>query len=155
MSIKTQGSMLYTIDPANDSVLIVGCVTSIDGIDTTLDQLETTCLESPARTYVAGLATPGAATFTINFDPADASHVRLHELKVAGTTLEWAIGFSDGTAPPTVDSNANLTLPATRSWISFDGFMNSYPFSFALNAVVTSTVGIQISGEPVVTPKTP
>ena len=155
MSIKTQGSMLYTIDPANDSVLIVGCVTSIDGIDTTLDQLETTCLESPARTYVAGLATPGAATFTINFDPADASHVRLHELKVAGTTLEWAIGFSDGTAPPTVDSNANFTLPTTRSWISFDGFMNSYPFSFALNAVVTSTVGIQISGEPVVTPKTP
>lgn len=145
--------MLYAIDPADDSVLTVGCVTSIDGIDTTLDQIETTCLSSAARTYVSGLATPGAATFTINFDPADASHVRLHEIKVAGTTLEWALGFSDGTAPPTIDSNGNFTLPATRSWISFDGFMNSYPFSFALNAVVTSTVGIQISGEPVVTPK--
>ncbi len=153
MAIKTQGSMLYVIDPADDSVLIVGCVTSIDGIDTTLDQLETTCLESPARTYIAGLATPGAATFGINFDPADASHVRLHELKVAGTTLDWTLGFSDGTAPPTVDTNGNFNLPNTRSWISFDGFMNSYPFSFALNAVVTSTVGIQISGEPVVTPK--
>lgn len=153
MAIKSQGTMLYTIDPANDAVLVVGCVINIDGIDTTLEQLETTCLESPARTYIAGLATPGAASFQINFDPADASHVRLHELKVAGTTLDWAVGFSDGTAPPTVDSNGNFTLPTTRSWISFDGFMNSYPFTFALNAVVTSTVGIQISGEPVVTPK--
>ena len=153
MAIKTQNTQFYTIDPANDSVLVVGCVISIDGIDTTLDQLETTCLDASARTYIAGLATPGAASFQINFDPADASHVRLHELKVAGTTLEWAVGFSDGTATPTVDSNANFTLPTTRSWISFDGFMNSYPFSFALNAVVTSTVGIQISGEPVVTPK--
>ena len=153
MAIKTQGTMLYTIDPANDAVLIVGCVINIDGIDTTLEQLETTCLESPARTYIAGLATPGAASFQINFDPADASHVRLHELKVAGTTLEWAVGFSDDTAPPTVDSNGSFTLPTTRSWINFDGFMNSYPFTFALNAVVTSTVGIQISGEPIIQKK--
>lgn len=153
MAIKTQGTMLYTIDPANDAVLVVGCVINIDGIDTTLEQLETTCLESPARTYIAGLATPGAASFQINFDPADASHVRLHELKVAGTTLEWAVGFSDGTATPTVDSNANFNLPTTRSWINFDGFMNSYPFTFALNAVVTSTVGIQISGEPIIRKK--
>lgn len=155
MASKTQGVMLYTIDPADDSILIVGCVTSIDGIDTTLDQIETTCLDSEARTYVAGMATPGAASFGINFDPSDASHVRLHELKVAGTTLPWAVGFSDGTDPPTVDTAGEFALPATRSWITFDGFMNSYPFSFALNAVVTSTVGIQISGEPTVIPKTP
>ena len=154
MAIKTQGTMLYTVDPDDDSILVVGCVTSIDGIDTTLDQLETTCLDAAARTYVAGLATPGTATFTINFDPADESHVRLHELKIAGTTLPWAIGLGDGTAPPTsVDTAGEFVLPATRSWISFDGFMNSYPFSFALNAVVTSTVGIQISGEPSVQPK--
>lgn len=154
MATKTQGTMLYTIDPANDAILVVGCVINIDGIDTTIEQIETTCLESPARTYEAGLATPGAATFQINFDPADASHVRLHELKVAGTTLAWAVGFSDGTAPPTFDTNGEFHLPATRSWINFDGFMNSYPFSFALNAVVTSNVGIQISGEPSVVPKT-
>jgi len=153
MARKTQGTMLYTVDPYDDSILVVGCVISIDGIDTTLDQIETTCLSSAARTYEAGLATPGSASFGINFDPSDASHVRLHELKVAGTTLPWAVGFSDGTAPPTVDSDGDFVLPTTRSWIDFEGFMNSYPFSFALNAVVTSTVGIQISGEPVVTAK--
>jgi len=128
------------------------CWAAISGIDTTLEQIEDTCLESPARTYKAGLATPGAASFTINADPADASHVRLHQLKVAGTTLPWAVGWSDGTSAPTASTNTAgddvFTLPDTRSWIAFDGFMNSYPFEFALNAVVTSTVGIQISGEP-------
>lgn len=154
MARKTQGTHLYTIDPANDQILTVGCVINIDGIDTTIEQIETTCLENSARTYESGLATPGAATFQINFDPADNSHVRLHQLKVAGTTLAWAVGFSDGTAPPTFDTNGEFHLPATRSWIVFDGFMNSYPFSFALNSVVQSNVGIQISGEPEIVRKT-
>lgn len=152
MAIKTQGTHLYAIDPADDSVLVVGCVTSIDGIDTTLEQIETTCLDSPARTYLAGLATPGAATFGINIDPADASHVRLHQLKVSGAVLDWAIGWSDGVAAPTVLAG-EFVIPATRTFLTFEGFMNSYPFSFAQNAVVTSTVGIQVSGEPALVPK--
>lgn len=155
MAVKTQGTKLYTIDPDDATLLTVGCVTSIDGIDTSIEQVETTCLESPARTYIAGLATPGAATFGIQFDPADASHVRLHELKTAGTSLLWAIGFADGTAPPVVGSGGadDFDPPTSRSWIIFEGFMNSYPFSFAQNSVVTSTVGIQVSGEPRVLPK--
>lgn len=162
MAIKTQGTQLYVIDPgdgsATASVLKVGCVTSIDGVDTSVDQRETTCLEDLARTYEAGMATPGNATFGINFDPADESHVRMHELKVAGTTLQWAIGFSDGRdIAPTVgtdsDGNPDFILPTTRSWLTFEGYMSSYPFSFAIAASVESTVGIQVSGEPAVLPK--
>lgn len=162
MAIKTQGTQLYVIDPgegsASASILKVGCVTSIDGVDTSIDQRETTCLEDLARTYEAGMATPGNATFGINFDPQDNSHVRMHELKVAGTTLQWAIGFSDGRdIPPTLDEdsdgNAEFVLPASRTWLTFDGYMSSYPFSFAIAASVTSTVGIQVSGEPAVLPK--
>jgi hypothetical protein len=149
MAIETQGTKLYTIDPDTETLIEVGCVTSIDGIDTSIEQIETTCLEDTARTYVSGLATPGAATFGINFDPSDSTHVRLHELKTAGTTLIWALGMSDGTADPTVDSNGTFDLATSRSWISFDGFMSSFPFSFQQNSVVQSTVGIQISGDPV------
>lgn len=148
MSIETQGTKLYVIDPADESLIEVGCVTSIDGIDTTVEQIETTCLDDLARTYVSGLATPGAATFGINFDPDDTTHIRLHELKVAGTTLTWAVGFSDGTADPTVDSGGTFDLATSRSWIRFDGYMNAYPFSFEQNSVVQSSIGIQISGEP-------
>lgn len=153
MAIKVQGTKLYAINPADDSLITVGCVTSIDGIDSTIEQIETTCLESAARTYVAGLATPGAASFGINVDPSDASHVLLHTLKTAGTVLQWAVGWSDGTVEPAIDSNGLFDPASTRSWIVFEGFMNSYPFAFASNAVVQSTVGIQISGDPVLIPK--
>jgi hypothetical protein len=152
MAMKTQGTQLWTIDPDTGAVIEVGCVTSIDGIDTSLDQIETTCLNALARTYEAGLATPGTATFGINSDPRDDSHIRLHQLKVAGTTLPWAIGWSDGTAAPTsalnTDGTYDFVTPTSRSWIVFEGFMNSFPFTFGQNAVVQSNVGIQVSGEP-------
>lgn len=148
MSIKTQGTVLYAIDPADESVITVGCITALSGIDTTNEQIEVTCLEDAARSYVAGLATPGAATFDINFDTSDATHTRLHALKVAGTTLLWAVGFSDGTAAPTVDSGGTWDLGTSRSWIRFQGFMTNFPFDFQQNSVIQSSVSIQISGEP-------
>lgn len=153
MAIKTQGTEMYAVDPANGSLLTIDCVTSIDGLDSSIDQIETTCLAGMARTYEAGLATPGAATFGINTDPRQPSHLRLHQLKVAGTSLSWAIGWSDGTGiAPTVEDGV-LVLPETRTWIVFEGYMNAYPFAFAQNAVVQSSVGIQISGDPVLIPK--
>jgi len=148
MAIKTQGTRLYAIDPEDESVITVGCITSLSGIDTTNEQIETTCLSDQARTYLSGLATPGAATFDINFDTTDVTHTRLHELKVAGTTLLWAVGFADGTAAPTVDSGGTWDLGTSRSWIRFEGFMTNFPFDFSQNSVVSSSVGIQISGEP-------
>lgn len=157
MTIKSQGTDLYAIDPATGTLLDVGCITSLDGIDTAIDQIETTCLNNLTRTYEAGLATPGAATFGLQFDPAEVNHVRLHQLKTAGTTLHWVVGFSDGTLAPTVGTDSSgddeFVLPPTRTWLTFDGYMNSFPFTFGLNTMVTSTVGIQVSGEPVLIPK--
>ena len=74
--------------------------------------------------------------------------MRLHELNVAGTTLRWAVGFSDGAARPSVDSADRFNLPATRSWINFEGFMTNFPFVFQQNTVIQSSISIQISGEP-------
>ena len=155
--MRTAGTELFFLDPADCSVVQVGCPTSITGLDSTIEQLETTCLESTARTYEAGLATPGTASFTLNLDPQDPSHIRLLELKTAGTSLKWVIGFPDaiGTAPTgTTDSDGEcaFVLPSNRTWLEFEGFVNSYAFDFSLNALITATVGIQVSGDPVLTP---
>lgn len=155
--MRTAGTELYFLDPADCSVVQVGCPTSITGLDSTIEQLETTCLESTARTYEAGLATPGTASFTLNLDPQDASHTRLLELKAAGLSTKWVIGFPDaiGTAPTgTTDSDGEcaFVLPSNRTWLEFEGFVNSYAFDFSLNALITATVGIQVSGDPVLTP---
>lgn len=153
MGMKTQGTQLYTIDPESGELIYVACVTSIDGIDTTIEQNETTCLESLVRTYEAGLATPGTATFSIQTDTHNPQHVRLHQLKRGGAMLKWALGWSDAVdVAPTVGSDSDFTLPTERSWIIFEGYMNSFPFSFQQNTRVSSTVGIQISGEPELIP---
>lgn len=148
MSIKTQGTRLYAIDPADESLISVACVLSIDGIDTTNEQIDVTCLEDTARQFVAGLANPGQATFGLNFDTGESTHTRLHQLKVAGTVLNWVVGFSDGTTAPTVDSGGTWDLATSRSWIRFQGYMANFPFSFQQNSVIQTNVGIQISGEP-------
>lgn len=155
MGKKTQGTELFFIDPTGDVVTKVGCVTQITGLTAGRDQIETTCLEDQARTYEAGLATPGAAQFTIQFDPDDDSHVRVHELYREGTVLSWAIGWSDGSAIPVNDSSTWDTgnLPDSRSWLTFDGYISDLPFDFSPNSMVTSTVSIQVSDFPVLVPQ--
>jgi len=157
MALKTQFSELYILDPDDCSTVItVGCVTSLDGIEATRDQLETTCLDSAARTYEAGMATPGQMTFTINFDPTDDSHVRVYELWQAGTKFEMALGLSDGDRDssgameaPTADSNCLFDLPGTRSWIVMhNSFISNVPLSLALNALVSANVTVQLSDFP-------
>lgn len=160
--VKTQGTDLFGIDPETEQLLVVGCVTAIDGIDSARDQIETTCLNSGDREYEAGLGTPGAASFTINMDPRDPAHERLYQLKQLGLTMRWAIGWGDGPRqvdgtidlPPTVDTSGDFELPTARSWLLFQGYLSSFPFSFALNSVVTSNVGIQISGSQALVKKT-
>lgn len=156
MAIKTQGTDLYTIDPETHELLDVGCITSITGIDTSIDQIETTCLNYTSRTYEAGLATPGTATFSIYIDPKNPVHVRMLELKNKGAQMKWAIGWSESpqTAPTVTTSNneTDFVLPLARSWLVFEGYMNAFPFTFDQNTMVTSEIGIQVSGDPVLIP---
>jgi hypothetical protein len=133
--MRTAGTELFFLDPADCSVVQVGCPTSITGLDSTIEQLETTCLESTARTYEAGLATPGTASFTLNLDPQDASHTRLLELKAAGLSTKWVIGFPDaiGTAPTgTTDSDGEcaFVLPSNRTWLGVRGLREQLRLRF-------------------------
>lgn len=160
MALKTARTSLYYVDPDDSSVVTVGCVTSISGIEASRDQLEETCLEDDARSYQSGLATPGAKTFTLNFDPADATHVKLYALWIAGTKVNWALGLADGPAAPaalvapTVDTAGDFILPDTRSWLTYEGYVSNVPLDFALNAFTTANVSVQLSGFPLLTPKT-
>jgi len=150
---------MYVIDPDSGTALDVGCVISIDGVNVTLEQNEVTCLRDLVRSYEAGLGTPGQMTFGIYFDPQDATHIRLHELKRAGEQLHWAIGLSDGTGilpgATALDSEGEYdysALPTSRSWLTLVGYMSDYPFSFAQNSQITSNIVVQVSGEPIIIP---
>lgn len=162
-ALNVQGSNLYFIDPEGDSnggtIVEVGCVTTIDGIDASRAQNDVTCISDETRRLEAGLLEPGAATFSINFDTTDESHARLHELYRAGTTLQWALGFSDGTSlglpvPTGIDTDGGFIFPTTRSFLEFEGYLTSFPWNLAIGAKVTNSIGIQVSNFPVLHIKT-
>jgi len=154
MAVVTRGTEVWFIDPEDDDVVIkLVCPTAITGLDAPREQIETTCLEDQARTYESGLATPGAATITVQFDPSEPSHIALYDLWTSGAPpTAWAIGWSDGTAPPTAAAG-EFTFPTSRTFTEYQATVNSVPFDFSLNAVVTSTIPMQISGMPVLHPK--
>lgn len=159
MAIKTQGTQLYIIDPgssAGPEVLVVECATSIDGVGGAREQIEVTCLEDIARQYEAGLVTPETVTVAINFDPRNASHVRLHELYREGVKFDMAIAWGDGTDAPTIGSDGSFDFPTTRTYIeALQTYVSNLPFNFALNSVVTSSVTFQLSGFPTLFAKEP
>lgn len=148
MSILSQGTQLYMIDPADDSVVTIKGVTNFNPGGSPADQIEDTPLESQERTYKRGLRTPGQASMTISADPREASHIRLHELSQDDTveSIKFVVGWSDGTDAPTVDVDGSWTLPTTRTWFEFTGYIADFPLDFSSNTVVTSEVSIQRSG---------
>ena len=155
MSVLTQGTQIYFIDPDTLEVTHIECATAFNPGGQPADQVEDTCLEAFVRTYKKGLRTPGQASLTINADPQKESHVRLHELSEENTDriINFAVGWSDGTAAPTADTNGDFILPTTRTWFTFDGYVSDFPLDFALNSVVTTAANIQRSGGSTWTPK--
>ena len=152
MSVLTQGTQIFFIDPEFDSngagVREVECATTFTPGGNPADQIEDTCLSDTSRSYKPGLRTPGQATLGLNADPENESHVRLHQLSETdpSPTLKWAVGWADGTSVPTLDSSGDFDLPTDRTWFVFEGYVSDFPFDFAANTVVTTQAAIQRSG---------
>ena len=152
MSVLTQGTQIYFIDPEFDSngpgVREVECATTFTPGGNPADQIEDTCLSDTSRSYKPGLRTPGQAALGLNADPENESHVRLHQLSETdpSPTLKWAVGWADGTSVPTLDSSGDFELPTDRTWFVFEGYVSDFPFDFAANTVVTTQAAIQRSG---------
>lgn len=160
MSILSQGTQIYALVPpvsgtGPKTVLAIECATAFSPGGAPADQIEDTCLEDQDRSYKKGLRTPGQASLTVNADPTNASHIRLHQLSETNgdTTIDWAVGWSDGTAAPTVDGDS-FDLPNTRTWFTFRGYVSDFPFDFAANTVVSTAATIQRSGGSAWIPKT-
>ena len=80
MSKLSQGTMIYFLDPADDSVVEVECATAFNPGGSPRDNLDDTCLRDTTAKSKGGLRRPGQATLGINADPEYASHVRLFQL---------------------------------------------------------------------------
>ncbi|WP_345956581.1 phage tail tube protein [Pseudomonas fulva] len=154
MSVLTQGTNIFALVPPVSgsgayTVIEIGGVTAFNPGGAPADQIEDTPLSAMERSYKKGLRTPGQASLTLNADPANASHVRLHQLSEASgdTAIRWAVGWADGTGVPTVATGGtDFDLPKTRTWFTFTGYVSDFPFDFAGNAVVSTAATIQRTG---------
>ena len=144
MSIKTQGTNLFFIDTG--AVVTMQCPTGITGLGGSRDQIETTCLNATDdKSYVSGLGNPGQVSVPFVFDPSAASHQDLLDLHDSGAVTDWAIGFSDGTAVPTLVSGA-FNFATTRTYAEFSAFVADVSIDVATNEVVRGTLTLQRSG---------
>ncbi|WP_457253428.1 phage tail tube protein [Pseudomonas juntendi] len=116
MSILSQGTQIYALvptagNPSIFEVMEIECATAFSPGGNPADQIETTCLSETVRSYMRGLRTPGQATLSLNADPRNASHVRLHQLSEDDSieSIRWVVGWSDGKGiAPTVGSSGAL-----------------------------------------------
>lgn len=157
MAVLAQGTNVYFRDPADDTIVAVECATAFNPGGSPSDQIDTTCLEDTTRSYMRGLRTPGQASLTVNADPQYPSHIRLHELSQSDDQgyIEFYVGWSDGTEAPTIDgTTSEITLPTSRTWFTFEGYVADFPMDFASNSVVSTTASIQRSGGSAWVPKT-
>lgn len=156
MAMKTQGTELYALVPSvNDpdvlEILKIECMNNFNGGGNPADQIVIECLDKTSREYMKGMRSPSQATFTIDADGRNASHFRLHEMAEsddeAYDSIRWALGWSDGFGtPPAVNSEGDdFELPSTRTWFLFDGYVQDFPFDFAINSSVKTAVVIQRS----------
>jgi len=152
MPIKSQGSGLYFIDkltiPATPAIIKLHCPTGIPAVGAgARAPIDTTCLEeTEEQTSVLGLAVPTQMAVPFNFDPRQASHQVLFDLKSNGENLEWIVGFSDGVAAPTLVDEA-MVFPVDRTSAKFTAAVADVAIDIATNTIVTGTLTLQRSGK--------
>jgi len=117
MSMLTQGTQVYALVPTLPgpgplTVMEVECATAFNPGGNPADPIDDTCLSDRTRKSKKGLRTPGQASLTINADPRNASHIRLHQLSEddGDSDVKWAVGWSDGTdIEPTVGTSGSIS----------------------------------------------
>jgi hypothetical protein len=150
MSKLTQGTHVFFVDPnsGTPTVMQLKKVTALNPGTAPAGQIDETTLEDLLyMQYRAGLRDPGQGSMSINVDPTEDSHTALHTLSETSPppTLDWAIGWSDGTEEPTFTAG-EWTLPTTRTWCTYRAYVSDFPFDFQGNATVATEVGIQRAG---------
>lgn len=156
--LKTQGTVIYMLDTSGspERVLRIANVTTIDSLGGAASDIDVTNLDSTAKEYLVGLQDNGTASFGLNLDPTDDSHQTILE-NAGGARFYWAIGCSDGTAPPTLNISPGVdttfTLPATRTWFTFQASIQEATRSFSTDDAIRIQGGLRVSGAITMTPK--
>lgn len=160
MARRTQGTSIWAVVSSKTQqgkfeLLAIARANNFKTGSDSQEKHDDTCLEDEySKSYVGGLSDTGQATFDVNLDPKQASHVRLYELGQSSDVVEWVVGWAGAkkgamkTIVPTIDVNTGVvTLPPSRSWNKFKGYVEPFEFDFSGNALVKTSINIQRTSE--------
>lgn len=116
----------------------VECGKEIDLGQDSEEDIDTTCFDSAENTTDVGMMTPGEGSLTIAIDDENSSHLALlaHATSEPRQELEWFLGSSHSDDPPTV-TGSEVTLPSTRTWWKFKGYLKAASPTFEKGQQVT------------------
>lgn len=112
----------------------IGQVTSISGPDGSVPEVDVTNLDSTGKEYIGGLPDFGSVTLEVIFDAATATtmHEQIWNDFLSQTVTTYQIRLSD----------------SPQTTITFTGYPNQYSYSLGVDAAVTASLGIKVSGAP-------
>ncbi len=131
MAIVTQSTTL-SIDSQ-----LVGEVVDFSGPGGSASVIDATHLGSTAKEKLMGLPDEGQFTFNLNLDPQDEGQGDLRDARIARSKNTYLLTLSDGTT------------------LSFDGFCLEFSIAGGVDALVSASCTIEITGPVTWTPATP
>ena len=153
--LRTQGTEIFYVS-APTAVTKIGNVTGYGDFGKQANPIITTNLDSVAVEKISGLPDNGELTLSINVDSKSTAHQYLETIAGTDTRIEFCLGYSNGTTPPTAVASAIVPpLAANRTSAKFLAGVTSYRETIAADAIVTVVVTLAISGAITKTHKTP
>ena len=112
----------------------VNCNIGVNMEDAEAADIDVTCLSSTAKEYLVGIQDSGTLTLDLNVEFGDAGYVILKAAKASGDK----IGFEIELAKEGTETKGRT--------FAFDGFVKSLPWALAVDAAITGSANIKISG---------
>ena len=100
-------------------------------------EIDVSDLSSTAKEFVLGLADNGSMSLDVLYDPQDPGQIVLETLRENGAINGFRVGVRN---PLQAGSPTGVTL------FSFSGFVVTFPFSASVDAALTGTVSIRLTG---------
>jgi hypothetical protein len=104
---------------------------NFNGFDGQASEIDKTTLCSTAKEFVPGLQDFGSFNFDMNYVPSDPAQMAMQAAKASGDTLWWELVLPDNMG----------------SWI-FQAFVRQMTISGGVDAILSSSVVLRITGEP-------
>lgn len=168
-ALPTTGTQLFLLNKRTGVMFEVPCVTSIGDISVENEMEDITCIRDTARRYQAQMASASQTSFGMYFNAYNPESVRLFNARRDKDEFVVALAFpefdadgllvsADDASKPTVDittdpSNPMFELTDERIYLVFDAAVVSFPISGEVAANFSSTLTLQINGDPELAPE--